>query len=48
MNFKKNLEKLIEFKNEMKKYAHIEKRNIKPIVKCKNKLQKKVNINIRL
>jgi oxidase EvaA len=48
MNFKKNLEKLIEFKNEMKKYAHIEKSNIKPIVKWKNKLQKKVKTTSKI
>jgi dTDP-4-dehydro-6-deoxy-alpha-D-glucopyranose 2,3-dehydratase len=42
MNFKKKIKKLIEFKNEMQKYAHIEKSEIKPILKWKNKLQKKV------
>ena len=42
MNFKKNKKKLIAFKNEMQKYAYIEKSNIKPIINWKNKLQKKV------
>jgi oxidase EvaA len=42
MNFKKNIKKLFEFKNEMQKYAYIEKSNIKPIIEWKNKLQKKV------
>jgi len=42
MNFKKNIKKLIEFKNEMQKTAYLEKSDIKPIINWKNKLQKKV------
>ena len=44
MNFKKNIKKLIEFKNEMQKYAYIEKSNIKPIIDYK--IEKEKNLKM--
>ena len=48
MNFKRNIKKLIKFREEMKKYEHLEKKNIKEIVNWKNKLQKKVRTRSKI
>ena len=42
MNFKRKLNKLKKFKEEMYKYSHLEKEEIGSIVKWRNKLQKNV------
>ena len=42
MNFKRKLDKLKKFKEEMTKYSHLEKEEIQSIVKWRNRLQKKV------
>ena len=42
MNFKRSQKKLLKFKNEMKKYSHLENEEIKSIITWRNNLQKKV------
>ena len=42
MNFKRKLNKLKKFKEEMNKYSHIEKEEIESIIKWRNRLQKNV------
>ena len=42
MNFKRNFNKLINFKKEMNKYAHLEKSDIKPVLNWVKKRQKKI------
>ena len=42
MNFKRKLNKLKKFKEEMNKYSHLEKEEIESIVKWRNRLQKNV------
>ena len=41
MNFRRSIQKLIEFKKEMTKYAYLENNNIASIINWKNKLQKR-------
>ncbi len=42
MNFKRKLNKLKKFKEEMNKYSHLEKEEIESIIKWRNRLQKNV------
>ena len=42
MNFKRNFNKLINFKKEMNKYAHLEKSDIKQVLNWVKKRQKKI------
>ena len=47
MNFKRNFNRLIDFKKKMEEYVHLEQSDIKPILNWVKKRQKKLKQSLK-